>query len=284
MLVGCRDTSAPREKTADDANLEPKFVGTAMTLALVGPKVVQYPTPHGAAEHERFVLRGVRRDGGCRFHYSFRVPVGQQLDPAWGVYYDLASCTVIMARGDYDFSGEIANRRKILRDEMQDEESYGTYDGSESLTTATQLVRHQFAANHTDAMGDQNTTQFRYTLSPDCVKQATTVHAHYWWSANDPYGVWTITEYGAAFFSLGRWCGYFDMGTLSSYDLDGPGICPAGHIVHLGYENHVFLDFAQGALWREYDGGWNDDFGSQCWAGASYFQPQVITNPPAGLV
>lgn len=102
-VCGCSEATAPRT-----ASTAAHTVGSGLSLALVGPKVVHHELKW-ASERERFVLQGSHLTPpkkGCTYHSGVTVPVNgsaatgvQSFRVEWVVYDDPPSCTQVRARG-----------------------------------------------------------------------------------------------------------------------------------------------------------------------------------------
>lgn len=121
-LCGCSEVTAPRT-----ASTAAQIVGSGLSLALVGPKVVRHEL-RWASERERFVVKGSHLNPpkiGCSYHSSVVVPVKgsaatgfQSFGAEWVVYDDLPSCTQVRARGvvlDLPGSPLVAQIHRMLR-------------------------------------------------------------------------------------------------------------------------------------------------------------------------
>jgi hypothetical protein len=296
-VAACSEVSGPAPKPAESSAAEARVVGSGLSLALVGPKVAKYTAKAWARERERIVLRGEKTAAGdCYYRYRYRVAASEQPLAAWAVYHDPASCTYIMARGDYDhalrarmLSAQLArvgakDLAHTYNSEMSASASAGTIQGGEALTTGSSTMRYIYDRNGFVAASDLITVQHRYTLSPDCVTHATAVHFGNW---NGDEGLGYNISNNLFYFDLGleHTCAKFGFGSGSFYDVENGPRCnnANGMFIRFG-PNNVFLEFMQGGLWRYYEADWADNFWQKCPNASSDFSPEWFGDPHSGLI
>ena len=190
LAVGC---GSPDPATAPRGPAVPHVVGSGSSLALEGAGVVAYGPLPGAREQSRFLRRGQITGDGCAFADSPVIGPTVAGYAEWALYYDLDSCTQVVARGPIPLvlepaqsvagSGGLTAQAFATEGALNDQASVGVPSGSGGIAGSTHEIG--YTVGSTKIAYDQNITQFRYTLNPDCIIVASTVHWSYGKTIND---------------------------------------------------------------------------------------------------